>query len=84
MYKTICIEFYDLPSKPRDFCLAGPVGNVEEQNTAVGPSVLHVIQKEDQRKSDGDDICTQIDIQMAEIETRENNLSCLPGACFYL
>lgn len=57
----------------------GPVGNVEEQNTAVGPSVLHVTQKDDQRKSDGDDICAQIDIQMAEIETRENNLSCLPG-----
>jgi hypothetical protein len=84
MYKTIHIEFYGLPSKPGDFCLAGPVGNVEELNTAMGPSVLHVTQKEDQRKSDGDDICAQIDIQMTEIETKENNLSCLPGACFYI
>jgi hypothetical protein len=75
MYKTIHIEFYGLPSKPGDFCLAGP---------AMGPSVLHVTQKEDQRKNNGDDICAQIDIQMTEIETKENNLSCLPGACFYI
>lgn len=78
------IEVYDLPSKPGYFCLAGPVRNVEELNTAVGLSALYVTQKEDQRKSEGDDICAQINIQMAEIETRENSLSSLPGACCYL
>jgi len=84
IYKTIHINFYDLPSKSGDFCLAGSVGNVEELNTAEGLSVIHVTQNEDQRKSEGDEICAQINIQMVEIETRENNLSSLPGACCYL
>ncbi|XP_062168264.1 uncharacterized protein LOC133874350 isoform X4 [Alnus glutinosa] len=57
----------------------GSVGNVEELNTAEGLSVIHVTQNEDQRKSEGDEICAQINIQMVEIETRENNLSSLPG-----
>ncbi|XP_050239491.1 uncharacterized protein LOC126688729 isoform X5 [Quercus robur] len=63
----------------------GPVRNMEEVNTMVGSSVLQVTRKEDLRKSEGDDICAPINIQMAEIsETRENNSPSVPGACPYL
>ncbi|KAK4586195.1 hypothetical protein RGQ29_023408 [Quercus rubra] len=62
----------------------GPVRNMEEENTMVGSSVLQVIRKEDLRKSEGDDICAPINIQMAEIsEIRENNSPSVPGACPY-
>lgn len=64
--------------------MAGPVRNMEEENTMVGSSVLQVIRKEDLRKSEGDDICAPINIQMAEIsEIRENNSPSVPGACPY-
>ena len=50
----------------------------------VGLSVLHVIRKEDLRKSEDDDIFAPTNIQIAEVsESRENNSS-LPGACHYL
>ncbi|KAK4586198.1 hypothetical protein RGQ29_023408 [Quercus rubra] len=61
----------------------GPVRNMEEENTMVGSSVLQVIRKEDLRKSEGDDICAPINIQMAEIsEIRENNSPSVPGLVY--
>ncbi|KAK4586205.1 hypothetical protein RGQ29_023408 [Quercus rubra] len=56
---------------------------MEEENTMVGSSVLQVIRKEDLRKSEGDDICAPINIQMAEIsEIRENNSPSVPGLVY--
>nr|XP_023915907.1 uncharacterized protein LOC112027474 isoform X2 [Quercus suber] len=61
----------------------GPVRNMEEVNTMVGSSVLQVTRKEDLRKSEGDDICAPINIQMAEIsETSENNSPSVPGLVY--
>ncbi|KAF3952474.1 hypothetical protein CMV_021971 [Castanea mollissima] len=58
----------------------GPIRNMEEVNNMVGSSVLQVTRKEDIRKSEGDDICTPINVQMDEIsETGENSFPSLPG-----
>uniref|UniRef100_A0A2N9ENU4 CCHC-type domain-containing protein n=1 Tax=Fagus sylvatica TaxID=28930 RepID=A0A2N9ENU4_FAGSY len=57
----------------------GPIGNMEERKSMVGLSVLHVIRKEDLRKSEDDDIFAPTNIQIAVVsESRENNSS-LPG-----
>lgn len=80
-----CFPLETCLTKPEDTCLAGPVRNMEEVNTMVGSSVLQVTRKEYLRKSEGDDICAPINIQMAEIsETSENNSPSVPGACPYL
>lgn len=80
-----CFPLETCLTKPEDSCLAGPIRNMEEVNNIVGSSVLQVTRKEDLRKSERDDICAPINIQMDEIsETGENNFPSLPGACPYL
>lgn len=49
-----------------DSSLAGPIDNMQGTSTAVGLSVLHVTQNEDQRKTEGDDLSATISFQMAE------------------